>query len=268
MARALRTRNWRRRGRRGQVAAVATLLGLLLIVTFIANFLITVVPNQMQVNDLNRDIAVENQFGRLSALLSSAGAQGSAGMQIVQPLTLGSDSVAPWSAQDGSTVGSGRFGATASLSFGLLGASVYSPWPGPPQGGPALPAGCTFTSGAHVGIACTAALSEVAYNFSGNAKAFTVTSTLATGLYALNYSTNFSTISISATLGAKVDLGVYGSNDAVTLSVLGGTSFNVTLEGNNDYLNLGGTGTAAWWCGPTARPTRFTRVRPAPARCS
>ncbi|MCI4372159.1 MAG: hypothetical protein L3K02_00725 [Thermoplasmata archaeon] len=244
MSHALRTRNWRRRGRRGQVAAVATLLGLLLVVTFIANFLTTVVPNQMQVNDLNHVIQVENEYGRLSALLTSAGAEGSPGMQIVQPLSLGSDGVAPWSAQDGSSVGSGRFGSTASLSFGLLGAMVYSPPLGPPQGGPALPAGCGFTSGAHIGIACTAALTELAYNFSGNSKAFSVTSTLATGLYALNYSTNFSTISIAATLGAKVDLGVYGSNDQVTLSVLGGSSINVTLAGNVDYLNLGGTGTA------------------------
>ena len=60
MPRASRVRNWRRRGRRGQVAAVATLLGLLLVVTFIANFLTTVVPNQMQVNDLNHEVTVES----------------------------------------------------------------------------------------------------------------------------------------------------------------------------------------------------------------
>lgn len=244
MARALRTRNWRRRGRRGQVAAVATLLGLLLVVTFIANFLTTVVPNQMQVNDLNHVILVENQFGRLAALLSSAGAQGRTGNQIVQPLTLGSDGVAPWAAQDGSTVGNVQNGSNASLSFGLLGATVYSPPLGPTQGGPALPASCAFTSGADVGIACTAALTKLAYNFSGNSKAFTITSLLATGLYAFNYSTNHSSISVSATLGTKVDLQVHGSNDSITLSVLGGTSINVTVIGNNDYLNLGATGTA------------------------
>jgi hypothetical protein len=223
---------------------VATLLGLLLVVTFIANFLTTVVPNQMQVNDLNHVVTVENQFGRLSALLASAGSRGYTGMQVVQPLTLGTDGVAPWTAQDGSSVGSGRIGSGASLSFGLLGALVYSPPLGSPQGGPALPGGCSFTSGADVGIACIAVLTQLTYNFSGNSKAFAITSTATTGLFALNYSTNHSTISISSTLGAKVDLGVYGSNDSVTLSVLGGTSLNVTIVGNNDYLNLGGTGTA------------------------
>jgi hypothetical protein len=223
---------------------VATLLGLLLVVTFIANFLTTIVPNQMSVNDLNHVVAVENQFGRLSALLASAGSQGAPGQQYVQPVTLGSDSVAPWTQPDGSSIGSGRIGANVSLSFGLLGATVYTPPLGSSQGGPALPGGCTFTSGAHVGVACTLALTELAYNFSGNSKAFTVTSLLATGLYALNYSTNHSTISISAVLGTKIDLGIYGSNDTVTLSLLGSSSINATVVGYHDYLNVGATGTA------------------------
>jgi hypothetical protein len=226
------------------VAAVATLLGLLLVVTFIANFLTTIVPNQMSVNDLNHTVAVENEIGRLSSLLAAAGGSGGPGQQFVQPVTLGSDSVAPWTQPDSSSVGSGRIGANASLSFGLLGASVFTPPLGSSQGGPALPGGCSFTSAANVGVACTLALSQLTFNFSGNAKAFTVTSIIATGLYALNYSTNHSTISISATLGAKVDLGIYGSNDTVTLSVLGGSSINVTVVGNHDYLNLGSTGTA------------------------
>jgi hypothetical protein len=244
VAHALRSRNWRRRGRRGQVAAVATLLGLLLVVTFIANFLTTIVPNQMSVNDLNHVIVVENQFGRLSALLASAGAQGYPGQQLVQPVTLGTDSVPPWTQPDSSALGSGRNGSNATLSYGLLGANVYTPPLGSSQAGPALPFTCTFTSSADVGIACTAAITKLTYNFSGNAKAFTVTSLLSTGMYALNYSTNHSTISISAVLGTKVDLGVYGSNDTVSLSVLGGSSINVTVVGNHDYLNLGATGTA------------------------
>jgi hypothetical protein len=223
---------------------VATLLGLLLVVTFIANFLTTIVPNDMAVNDLNHVVAVENQIGRLSALLASAGAVGQPGQQFVQPVTLGSDSVAPWTQPDGSAIGSGRIGANVSLSLGLLGATVYSPPLGSPQGGPALPGGCSFTSAADVGIACTLALTKLAYNFSGNSKPFTVTSLLATGLYAFNYSTNQSTISVGATLGTKVDLGIYGSNDTVTLSVLGSSSINVTVVGYHDYLNLGGTGTA------------------------
>lgn len=244
MARALRSRKWRRRGRRGQVAAVATLLGLLLVVTFIANFLTTVVPNQMQVNDLNHDIVVENEYGRLSALLSSAGAQGARGMQFVQPLTLGSDSVAPWSAQDGSTVGSGRFGSNLLLTFGLLGAEVYSPPTGSPQGGPALPGACTWTSGAHVGITCTGSITTLAYNFSGNSKAFTFSDTGSSTLMSLNYSTNGSTIHLSLTGSVNFRIAIYGSNNVVTTSGVGSGTFDLLLVGNSDFVNLGNTGSA------------------------
>jgi len=58
-------RKWRRRGRRGQVAAVATIFGLLLVVVFIANYLTTTLPAQMSVNDLDHVIQVENQVGQL-----------------------------------------------------------------------------------------------------------------------------------------------------------------------------------------------------------
>jgi hypothetical protein len=227
------------------VAAVATLLGLLLVVTFIANFLTTIVPNQMEINDLNHVIAVEDQMGRLAALLASGGALGSVGMQFVQPITLGSDGVAPWAHPDGSSLGGGRIGASVDLSYGLLGQFVYSPPLGSPQGGPALPASCTFTSITHVGITCTAVVAKLAYNFSGNSKAFSVTSSASAGLYALNFSTNQSTVLVSAVGGANVDLGIYGSNVSVTLSVNGGARVNVTLVGNNDYLNLGPTGPAS-----------------------
>jgi len=244
LARALRSRKWRRRGRRGQVAAVATLLGLLLVVTFIANFLTTVVPNQMQVNDLNHDILVENEYGRLSALLSSAGAQGSAGMQFVQPLTLGSDSVAPWSAQDGSTVGSGRIGSSLALSFGLLGATIYSPPTGSPQGGPALPGACTWTSLAHVGISCVGAIATLAYNFSGNSKAFTFSDTGSSTLMSLNYSTNGSTIALSLTGAVNFQIAIYGSNNVITTSGVGSGNVRLILVGNNNFVNLGNTGSA------------------------
>jgi hypothetical protein len=220
------------------------LLGLLLVVTFIANFLTTVVPNQMQVNDFNHVIAVENQLGRLAALVASGGGSGAVGMQFVQPISLGSDGVAPWAPPDGSSLGAGRIGSSLAFSYGLLGQFVYSPPLGYPQGGPALPATCTFTSITHTGITCTAAVTRLAYNFSGNSKAFSVTSTSSAGLFALNFSTNHSTILVSAVGGTRVDIAIYGSNDSVTVSANGGAQLNVTLVGNNDYLNMGQTGGA------------------------
>ena len=49
---------------------MATILGLLLVVTVIANYLATTLPAQMSVNDLNHEIAVENQLGHFQAVLS------------------------------------------------------------------------------------------------------------------------------------------------------------------------------------------------------
>jgi hypothetical protein len=242
LARPSRSRKWRRRGRRGQVAAVATLLGLLLVVTFIANFLTTVVPNQMQVNDFNHALAVEDQFGRLAALLASAGADGSSGIQVVQPISLGSDGVPPWTPPDGASLGGGRPGSNLSLSYGLAGELVYGPPLGYPQGGPPLPAGCSWTSVAHVGISCGGGAGVVAYNFSGDGKNFSVGAVGGVTLYAFNFSTNNSHITVSATGGASSDITIFGSNDVVTFSLKGGATMNVTVIGSHDLLNLGNTG--------------------------
>jgi len=221
---------------------VATLLGLLLVVTFIANFLTTVVPNQMQVNDLNHELAVENQFGRLAALLSSAGAGGSPGMQFVQPVTLGSDGVAPWAAQDGSSIGGGRIGSHLNMSYGILGSLLYLPPQGSSQGGPPLPGTCSFTSNS--AVTCTGGGSNLRYNFSGNAKAFSVSVSGASSGISLNYSTNGSTITLSLSGSTGITVTVYGSHNVVTFSGVGSGSVGVTLIGNYNYVNLGSTGGA------------------------
>ncbi|MCI4339501.1 MAG: hypothetical protein L3J68_04125, partial [Thermoplasmata archaeon] len=84
-----RIRKWRLRGRRGQVSAVATILGLLLVVTYIANYLTTTLPQQMSINDLNHDVQVEDQLGGLQALIGAAVASNAIGAQFSQPVTLG-----------------------------------------------------------------------------------------------------------------------------------------------------------------------------------
>ena len=110
-------RKWRRRGRRGQVAAVATLLGLLLVVTFIANYLSTQLPNQMAVNDLNHDVLVENQLARFGALLQSATDNGATGVQLTQPLSLGSVGLPPFAAADSAFTGQPMNGSGAILNY-------------------------------------------------------------------------------------------------------------------------------------------------------
>ena len=123
MTRRTSHRNWRRRGRRAQVAAVATLLGLLLVVTFIANYLSTQLPNQMLSNDLNHEIAVENQLGRLSELLEAASNANNVGAQLTQPLSLGSDGVPPFAPPDTSYLSGPVNGSWAQINYTTIGAS-------------------------------------------------------------------------------------------------------------------------------------------------
>jgi hypothetical protein len=96
------------------VAPVATLLGLLLVVTFIANYLTTTLPNQMSVNDLNHEIQVENQVGQLQALINSVAESGHAGAPVSQPIMLGSAGSPPFAAPDSGWISPGN------LSGGLL----------------------------------------------------------------------------------------------------------------------------------------------------
>ncbi len=79
---------------------MATLLGLLLVVTYVANYLSNQLPGQMQANDLNHEILVENQLGRFGALLAATSAAGAIGAQSTQPLSLGSDSEPPFAKPD------------------------------------------------------------------------------------------------------------------------------------------------------------------------
>jgi hypothetical protein len=116
-----RVRKWRLRGRRGQVSAVATILGLLLVVTFIANYLTTTLPGQMSVNDLNHDVQVQDQVGRLQALLQAAADSGDVGAQFSQPITLGGVGEPPFAGPDSGWISpgnlSGGFGANFTVSI-------------------------------------------------------------------------------------------------------------------------------------------------------
>lgn len=110
-------RKWRLRGRRGQVSAVATILGLLLVVTIIANYLTTTLPQQMSINDLNHDVQVQNQVGRLQALLEAASSASSIGAQFSQPITLGGVGQPPFAGADSGWIGPGNVSGDFNVNF-------------------------------------------------------------------------------------------------------------------------------------------------------
>lgn len=238
-------RRWRRRGRRGQVAAVATILGLLLVVTFIANYLSTTLPQQMSLNDLNHDLQVENQLGRFQALLHDVSVKGDLGAQVSQPVTLGSQGLPPFADADSGSIGPLN-GSNYSLSYQLDGPSTFNPPSTGTPGGRLLP--CVLVITTSQTLTCATPGAPI-YNFTGTPSAgFSVVSVLG-GTYALNFSTNGTsttpeTIAIHSEAGtATYAVYLYGSNDTFTLdTTLGTTTLDLVEYGTNDTVKFDTTG--------------------------
>ena len=240
---------------------MATILGLLLVVTVIANYLATTLPAQMSVNDLNHEIAVENQLGHLQALLTSLAKSAVDGSPAVQPVTLGSDGAPPFAAPDGATISTLPPQQPANLSFGLI-STRYSPPLGWVAGG-SFASSCSGTN-ENTSITCTGQ-PVVSYNFSnaGQIYTFSIKGGGGADLW-LNYSTNESSIyvnvtgigstkngfenvqivgnyndaSIAATGGAYQNVTIIGNHNTVGVQAAGGTSVIVRIIGNNDTVTV------------------------------
>lgn len=135
-------RRWRRLGRRAQVAPVATILGLLIVVAIIANYLTTTVPSQMSVNDVLHEIQVEDQVGELQALLDSAAASGRTGAPVSQPITLGSPASPPFAGSDGASLTPGNLSGGFNVNF-TVGGAPSAVGGGPSEDGAAGKGACT-----------------------------------------------------------------------------------------------------------------------------
>ena len=230
-------RKWRLRGRRGQVAAVATILGLLLVVTFIANYLTTTLPSQMSVNELDHAVQVENQLGRLQAQIQAATTDGAVGAELTQPVTLGSTGVPPFAPADIGTIGP----ANSSTGFTVAYLNYSAPWGGT-AGGYSKPASsCIFALST---MTCTAA-AVVLYNFTGTpiAPGFVLTEA-GGGTYNLNVTTSGTSalhelIAVTLTHAANLNLQVLGNNDTVSvLMPAGGSVAHIIVDGNYDSLTF------------------------------
>ncbi len=235
-------RHWRRRSRRAQVSAVATIFGLMLVVTFIANYLATTLPNQMQVNELNHEIQVENQLGHFRALLQGISGAGTPGAPVLQPITLGSVGVPPFGPPDGGVVSSIPGEPPAKASFGMV-STRYAPPTGWRQNGSAPACSLSPPPPNTNSITCTgSAAGNIWYNFAGSTNyAFSVKGNGQVS-FVLNFSTNSSTIAVSAAGGAYNLIQIVGSHDSVNVSGTGGANLNVTVVGHYDNVTIGDKG--------------------------
>jgi hypothetical protein len=226
------------------VSAVAVILGLLLIVTFIANYISTTLPSQMGQNDLQHEVMVQNQVSQLGALLQLTAANGEVGSQVTQPITLGSAGAFPFATQDSSTITRLSNGSGLSVNFALVG-PLEVPTGGVPNNG--IATGCTLSPASlPTGIACTAS-ATVIWNFTaGNSTHYTVSAT--SGLKAkTNFTTNSSLISVGGVTGASDSVSVFGSHDTVYLNASTAASVALLLVGSNDtVIMVSGTGGASF----------------------
>ena len=233
-------RRWRQRREKGQVAAVATILGLLIIVTFIANYISTTLPSQMAVNDQNRGILVQNEVGRLDALMQSLAESGQVGLQVSQPITLGSDAAPPFAGSDGATVSGADPYANLSVAFSLTGPPVYSP----PSGG--IPnagrtTGCTLVNVSSASTLTCAGGASAYWNYSSTTlTSYTVSTTGGGGIF-LNVTASSSTIALSSTGGTANYLVVIGSHDSISVGATGGFTSSIIVFGSFDNLTLSTT---------------------------
>jgi len=237
-------RRWRRRSRRAQVSAVATILGLLLVVTFIANYLSTTLPNQMQVNDLTHELAVEDQLGRLQTMLYGASHGGAVGAQLTAPISLGSAGDPPFANPDGAVI-SGTPGYNISASeiayaYSVLGPLGFLPPLGFGAQNPTNPSGCTITSST---MTCGYVRGGVRANFSlASHSTFTPSLDDGSGLMALNISTNSSTMTFSNIQGFSFLLTVAGSGNTISVNSNGAVTPTLLIIGSNNTLNLNAVG--------------------------
>jgi hypothetical protein len=217
---------------------VATILGLLLVVTFVATYLSTTLPNQMSLNDLNHDLQVENQLGQLEAQLVAATQAGATGAQLSQPIALGSAGTPPFAGQDSGWTSALPQGSGIAVNYTVVGPAVYDPPLGYAQGG--SPGTCAATA---TTLTCSTGSYSAHVNFAGNSQSFTL-SFAASGFAATNVSTNSSTILASDSSSGGNLLRVIGSHDTVTVTGAGSGSQNITVIGTNDTISISALGSS------------------------
>ncbi len=240
-------RAWRLRGRRGQVSAIATIFGLLIVVTFIANYLTTTLPQQMSVNDLNHVVQVEDQIGRLSALLESATEADAVGAEFTQPISLGSAGQPPFASADPGTLSPPTNGSSFNLTLPIGGTWYYNP-PSAPFASKNLTysnpgGGCTKTTSS---VTCTGT-SYLFWNVSTSATNYALS--VANGVYDVNVEDSGASTAAPATLTTTltgdgtlnyVGIGNNGSTP-ITMSAAGTGTINIEIIGNYDNVSIADT---------------------------
>ena len=219
------------------------MLGLLLVVTMIANYLSTQLPGQMQTNDAAHAITVEDQIARLATALQGAAGVGAVGAVLSQPVSLGSVGEPPVAPGDGASIGPGPSGTQFSLSYAVVGPVTYQGPGNWPAGGNLAKSGCSSSpagSQSPTYVNCTGS-ATLTQNFTNGSHYISVTG--GSNLH-VNFTASYSTVVVGAAGGAGNTVIVVGSHDTVYLNATGGSTVRLTLVGNWDSASISGQGGA------------------------
>ncbi len=238
-------RRWRSRSKRAQVSAIATILGLLLVVSFVANYIATTLPSQMAVNDGNHALQVENQLGHLVSVLQQLTGPSTQQVPIIQPISLGSLGIPPFAGPDGASLKGVPGQTTSAISAGLYSTLFQGP---PIHVNRTYSTACNATSyPLYNNWQCNGANSFVSWYYTNCTNvpncAFSFSAT-GGATFILNYVMDGVNLSVSATGngGGSQQVGIFGNHTTAYLSVGGGTSENILIVGNYTRVTLNGTG--------------------------
>jgi hypothetical protein len=207
-----------RRARKAQVAAVATTLVLLLVVTYLSNYLVFQLPDQMGDVEFQHLVLVENQMERLQATINAQAARAVIPLTLTTPVSLGSLGVPPFGPPAQGTLASEPSGVGLNTSYELDTVAPEEPNWGVYSA--CLPAGKGTCSGNGV----------VDYaNFSGNGTTLgiTISGSSDSLVYNLNGNNDTITLTWSGPNSGPVVFVVNGSYDKLTLVKSGSDTTSV-----------------------------------------
>ncbi len=195
------------------MAAVGTVLGLLLVVTFLANYLVEQLPLQLTTAEFEHNLQVGNQVSRLQATILAQATHAGTGMSLSAPITLGSAAVPPFGPPSAGSISSDLGAVQSSTGYSV--GEVFKTEPRWNTGSACLNGG---------GGSCSSF---------GNIDTWNVTNT------------NGSTFSIKVTGNSNsIVYNITGNNDTINIDWGGGSTGFVRfiINGSNDVVNYGKSG--------------------------
>lgn len=238
-----RPRTFRQHGPRrdsGQVSAVATTLTLLLIVSYIANYISTQLPGQMQTVEFQHQLLVEDQLDRIQSEILALGSKPAAPVAITSPVSLGSGAVPPFGSPALGTLWLNAGPLNDSLTYGLS-SYVYA---SPNWGNGSL---CTYGTCSTSSHGFTGSLSAsshcsppASYNYSGSNKTYSLSLSGSSNCLSFDILGSHDTIAFtnSGSNDVTSTVVIYGSYDFVTGGFSGsGNPTNIYLFGSHDSFN-------------------------------